>query len=91
MDKLFYPTLYQAGDYLSTLGLELNHVSKIGPWRYSVMPQYVMAWEQVGDEGSGIHQRAISPPVSKISVCVMCLNINARGLVPKDPLKMGFL
>ena len=30
MDKWFHPTLYQACDYLSMLGLKLNHVSKRG-------------------------------------------------------------
>ena len=30
MDKQFHPTLYQAGYYLSMLGLKLNHVSKKG-------------------------------------------------------------
>ena len=30
MDKLFHRTLYQACDYLSMLGLKLNHVSKRG-------------------------------------------------------------
>ena len=30
MDKLFHRTLYWACDYLSMLGLKLNHVSKIG-------------------------------------------------------------
>ena len=32
MDKYFHLTLYQACDYLSMLGLKLNHVSKRGPW-----------------------------------------------------------
>ena len=32
MDKLFQPTVYQAGDYLFMLGLKLNHVSKRVPW-----------------------------------------------------------
>ena len=32
MDKLFHPTLYQACNYLSMLGLKLNHVSKRGHW-----------------------------------------------------------
>ena len=32
MDKKFHPTLYRACDYLSMLGLKLNHVSKRGPW-----------------------------------------------------------
>ena len=31
MDKLFHPTHYRACDYLSMLGLKLNHVSKRGP------------------------------------------------------------
>ena len=30
MDKEFHPTLNQACNYLSMLGLKLNHVSKIG-------------------------------------------------------------
>ena len=30
MDKEFHPTFYQACDYLSMLGLKLNHVSKRG-------------------------------------------------------------
>ena len=34
MDKYFHPTLYWACDYLSMLGLELNHVSKWSPGRY---------------------------------------------------------
>ena len=32
MDKWFHPTLYHACDYLSMLGLGLNHVSKRGQW-----------------------------------------------------------
>ena len=31
MDKLFHPTLYNGCNYLSMLGLKLNHVSKRGP------------------------------------------------------------
>ena len=30
----FHLTLYQACDYLSMLGLKLNHVSKRGPWSF---------------------------------------------------------
>ena len=30
MDKYFHLTLYQACDYLSMLGLKLNHVNKKG-------------------------------------------------------------
>ena len=32
MDKYFHPTYHRACDYLSMLGLKLNHVSKRGPW-----------------------------------------------------------
>ena len=32
MDKKFHLTLYQACDYLSMLGLKLNHASERGPW-----------------------------------------------------------
>ena len=32
MDKQFHPTHYWVCDYLSMLGLKLNHVSKRGPW-----------------------------------------------------------
>ena len=32
MDKEFHPTLHWACDYLSTLGLKLNHVIKRGLW-----------------------------------------------------------
>ena len=32
MDKQFYPTYYNGCNYLSMLGLKLNHVSKRGPW-----------------------------------------------------------
>ena len=32
MDKLFHPTVYNECNYLSMLGLKLNHVSKRGPW-----------------------------------------------------------
>ena len=32
MDKSFHPRLYQAGDYLSTLGFKLNYFSKRNPW-----------------------------------------------------------
>ena len=32
MDKQFHPTFYQACNYLSMLGLKLNHVSKRGHW-----------------------------------------------------------
>ena len=32
MDKWFNPTLFWACDYLSMLGLKLNHVSKSGHW-----------------------------------------------------------
>ena len=35
MDKSLHPTLYNGCDYLSMLGLKLNHVSKRGPtWRH---------------------------------------------------------
>ena len=34
MDKWFHPTLYWACDYLSMLGLKLNHVSKRGHKMY---------------------------------------------------------
>ena len=33
-DKKFHLTLYQASDYLSMLGLKLNHVSIRGPWSF---------------------------------------------------------
>ena len=40
MDKYFHPTLYWACDYLSMLGLKLNHVSKRGHSRQCyVMPK----------------------------------------------------
>ena len=32
MDKLLHPTLYNGYDYISMLGLKLNHVSKRGYW-----------------------------------------------------------
>ena len=32
MDTYFHPTPYNGCDYLSVLGLKLNHVSKRGPW-----------------------------------------------------------
>ena len=32
MDKLFHPTLYNGCNYLSMLGLKVNHVSKRGHW-----------------------------------------------------------
>ena len=35
MDKLFHPTLYNGCDYLSMLGLRLNHVGKSGPRKHS--------------------------------------------------------
>ena len=35
MDEWFHLTLYQAYDYLSMMGLKLNHVSKRGP-RYQL-------------------------------------------------------
>ena len=31
MDKLFHPILYNGCNYLSMLGLKLNHVKKRGP------------------------------------------------------------
>ena len=34
MDKLFHLTLYNGCNYLSMLGLKLNHTSKMGPWRH---------------------------------------------------------
>ena len=33
-DRKFHPTLYWACDYLSRLGLKLNHFSKRGHWAY---------------------------------------------------------
>ena len=33
MDKKFHLTLYNGCNYLSMLGLKLNHISKRGPWR----------------------------------------------------------
>ena len=40
MDKLFHPTLYQACNYLSELGLKLNHVSKRVPRTWQVRAYY---------------------------------------------------
>ena len=36
MDKQFHPTHYRTCDYLSMLGLKLNHVSKRGLWCVSL-------------------------------------------------------
>ena len=41
MDKKFHPTLDCAWDYLSMLGLKLNHVSKRGPW----VSRYKRQWK----------------------------------------------
>ena len=42
MDKLFHPTLYMACDYVSMLGLKLNHVSKRGyRWRHRFQSKLV--------------------------------------------------
>ena len=32
MDKQFHPTLYNGCNYLSMLGIKLNHASERGPW-----------------------------------------------------------
>ena len=37
MDKKFHPIVYLACDYLSMLGLKLNHVSKMGAWWVQVI------------------------------------------------------
>ena len=37
MDKQFHPTRYYGYNYLSKLGLKLNHVSKRGPMREGAM------------------------------------------------------
>ena len=34
MDKWFHPTVYNGCNYLSMLGLKLNHVSKSGHWQH---------------------------------------------------------
>ena len=33
INKLFHPTRYDGFSYLSMLGVELIHISKMGPWR----------------------------------------------------------
>ena len=33
MDKYFHSTFYWVCDYLSILGLKLNHASKMEPWK----------------------------------------------------------
>ena len=54
MDKLFHPTLYWSCDYLSVLGLKLNHVSKRGPrcilrphwwWSTRVRARYIASYD----------------------------------------------
>ena len=42
MDTLFYPTLYNGCNYLSMLGLKLNHVSKGGPCTWRQQTQQTM-------------------------------------------------
>ena len=37
MERWFHPTLYWECNYLSMMGLKLNHVSKNGPWNLYVM------------------------------------------------------
>ena len=43
MDKQFYPTLYQAVDYLSILELKANHVGKKGP-HMSLFIAFLSSW-----------------------------------------------
>ena len=46
MDKWFHSTLYNGCNYLSMLGLKLNHVSKRGPWWLCVKsPKKVLTWQ----------------------------------------------
>ena len=47
MDKIFYPTLYWACNYLSMLGLKLNHVSKRGHRGVLVCANYPEATFQI--------------------------------------------
>ena len=51
MDKQFHPTLYNGHNYLSVVGLKLNHVSKRGPWRH------VRNCEVIGSLESWFHRR----------------------------------
>ena len=44
MDKEFHPTLNWACDYLSMLGLKLNHVSKRGHWKDQGKHSYLTFW-----------------------------------------------
>ena len=45
MDQWFHTTLYNGYNYLSMLGLTLNHVSKSGPrWLYSISHLKLVLW-----------------------------------------------
>ena len=48
MDKLFYPTFYNGCNYLSMLGLKLNHVSKRGPQLNQKVTYVSVNWITIG-------------------------------------------
>ena len=65
MDKLFHPILYNGCDYISMLGLKLNHVSKRGPWWLLLAPCHL---ELIEAEWR-IYAAANIPPLLQIMAC----------------------
>ena len=49
MEKLFQPTIYWAGNYLSTLGLKLIHVSKRGPYQKELLYLYESSFVELDE------------------------------------------
>ena len=50
MNKQFHPTAYKARDYLSMLGMMLNHVSKRGPLYMDNLDNTVFFDAQTGSQ-----------------------------------------
>ena len=80
MDKWFRPTFYWACDYLSMLGLKLNHVNKRGPWSLA------------SDINLSSHLGCASPTFVRVASLVLvvrllqCQGGNPNGYVQNWPI-----
>ena len=67
MDKWFHPTVYNGCDYLSMLGLKLNHVSKRGP-RSTLGRHQLPCWLECD----------LAPHISYHTACILCYSQTLR-------------
>ena len=81
MDKLFHPTYHNGCNYLSMLGLKLNHVSKSGHWK---MIRLIVT-TRTPWAGDDIHK------VDSSLLCKVCVHTFIKHLVNQNMKQMPCL